>query len=156
MFEDVCEVFMMFVSIRKRTYMVVDLAGWSPDITPPSRRSVPMHETSAVRSKTHSSEGQGTDVFRSIGVHLVECRNQLGGFQIVLCDPGVLLMSIPLPSDQILQLPMPQPTVHHLLYLIPLLSSYNLRWWWQSCASIFNWVSQNWHEFDDVEDRVDL
>jgi hypothetical protein len=31
MFVNVREVFMMFMSIHRRTYAVVDLAGWSPD-----------------------------------------------------------------------------------------------------------------------------
>jgi hypothetical protein len=52
--------------------------------------------------------------------------------------------------------PLNTTTVHHLLYLIPLLSSYNLWWWRWLCMSTFDWVGWNWHEFDDMEDRVYL
>jgi hypothetical protein len=44
MFEDVHEVFVMFTSIRERTYVVVDLAGWSPDSNPLRKREGQMIE----------------------------------------------------------------------------------------------------------------
>jgi hypothetical protein len=54
----------------------------------------------------HFPKSQCADAFRSIEV---------------LDDPRVPFMPITFPSDQILQPSIPQPTVHHLHCLIPLL-----------------------------------
>ena len=94
---------------------------------------------------------------RSSGVETVEFRDGFRCMDIVLVNPGVLLIAVSSPLYQELEFPPEYATISDCLYFVFLFSSVVNQDWgrWYGGFSAWYRVLRSAQEFYDVEDRME-